>query len=272
LVTPRATSRLTGERPVPGATPDSLLALHAAGYREVAARLGQGLVLDAGCGLGFESAGLMGPGRTVVGVDRDPGAASEAFASFGRAGLRTSCTDAARLGLRTGSFDYACSSHLVEHFDTPARHVAELARVLKPGGTAFFLTPNAPWDYENPFHLVLFRPDHLRSLLIQHFHDVWVGALDATERVKEDFANRRAKAAKVLGIADPLDLRHKVPRSWWIAVYSRALPLSYRVLARADSGGGTGISADDYFVTDEAGEDTPVLFGIASWPRGHADP
>ena len=32
--------KLTGERPMEGATPDSLLALHDAGYREVIARLG----------------------------------------------------------------------------------------------------------------------------------------------------------------------------------------------------------------------------------------
>jgi SAM-dependent methyltransferase len=251
---------------VPGATPDSLLALHSAGYREVAARLGEGLVLDAGCGLGFESAGLAGPGRAVVGVDRDATAAAEAVASFGRAGLKAACTDAGCLGLRSASFDYACSSHIVEHFETPARHVAELARVLRPTGTAFFLTPNAPWDYENPFHLVLFRPRDLERLLAAHFSEVWVGALDGSAKVKEDFASRRAKAAKVLGYADPFDLRHKVPRSWWVAVYSRALPLSYRLLAKADSGGGTGITADDYFVTDAAGDDTPVLFAIASRP------
>jgi SAM-dependent methyltransferase len=197
------TSRLTGERPVPGVTPDSLLALHAAGYREVASRLGGGLVLDAGCGLGFQSVELSGPGRTVVGVDRDTGAASSAGGMFGHLGLRAACTDAARMGLRTGSFDFACSSHLVEHFDTPGRHVAEIARVLKPTGTAFFLTPNAPWDYENPFHLVLFRPNELSDLLREHFSEVWVGALDATPRVKEDFASRRAKAAKVLARLAP---------------------------------------------------------------------
>ena len=36
--------KLTGERPMEGATPDSLLALHDAGYREVVARLGPGVV------------------------------------------------------------------------------------------------------------------------------------------------------------------------------------------------------------------------------------
>ena len=33
--------KLTGERPIEGSTPDSLLALHEAGYREVAARHGE---------------------------------------------------------------------------------------------------------------------------------------------------------------------------------------------------------------------------------------
>ena len=61
--------KLTGERPMQGATPDSLLALHDAGYREVVSRLGPGLVLDVGCGVGDETARLDGRDRVVVGVD-----------------------------------------------------------------------------------------------------------------------------------------------------------------------------------------------------------
>ena len=36
----RPGKRLTGERPMEGVTPDSLLALHAAGYRTIIERLG----------------------------------------------------------------------------------------------------------------------------------------------------------------------------------------------------------------------------------------
>ena len=70
--------RLTGERPMEGHTPDSLLALHDAGYREVIARLGPGRVLDVGCGVGAETVRLGGSDRQVVGVDYDPDTAAVA--------------------------------------------------------------------------------------------------------------------------------------------------------------------------------------------------
>ena len=85
--------KLTGERPVEGTTPDSVLALHDAGYREVIARLGAGLVLDVGCGLGAETARLAGDNRCVR-VDGDPGrrgrgrAARQAAAGVSRAPAR----------------------------------------------------------------------------------------------------------------------------------------------------------------------------------------
>jgi len=260
-------SRLTGERPRQGVTPDSLLALHDAGYRAITDRLGRGAVLDVGCGEGFESIRLAGEGRRVFGVDYSEEATRSAVARFGSEGLQVARMDALRLGLRGGGFDWASSSHIIEHFDEPGLHVSELARVLSPEGTAFFLTPNEPADFENPFHIHLFGPEELHATLSRHFAKVWVGGLDAVERVKEDLAARRAKADKLLSL-DVFDLRHRIPRRWYVAAYTRLLPLAYRLLARRDAGGDTGISADDFFVTDTVDDTTLVLFAIASRPRG----
>jgi hypothetical protein len=71
----------------------------------------------------------------------------------------------------------------------------------------------------------------------------------------------------MLRLADPLDLRHKLPRRWWVAAYSRALPVAYRLVARRDLGGGTGITEDDFVITDDITDETPVLFAVASIPR-----
>ena len=258
--------QLTGERPQQGVTPDSLLALHAAGYRTIIERLGSGTVLDVGCGQGFESARFRAPGRQVVGVDYSAEAVEEAKRNYGPDGLVTAQMNALALGFAEGSFDWACSSHLIEHFDEPEGHVSELARVLGDDGTVFFLTPNEPADFENPFHIHLFEPPELRALLSRHFHDVTIQGLDAVPHAKADFTARRVKAEKVLRL-DFLDLRHKIPRSWYVGIYTRILPLAYKVIARGDSGGVTGISADDFFVTDDLDRTTMVLFATASRPR-----
>lgn len=252
-----ATARLTGERPQQGVTPDSLLALHEAGYRAVVDRLGDGLVLDVGCGQGFESVRLAGPGRRVVGIDYSA-AATHAAADRG---LVVGQMDAQTLALADRSFDWICSSHLVEHFREPERHVAEVARVLGPDGTAFFLTPNAPADFENPFHVHLFGREDFGRLLGRFFGEVWVAGLDATGPVKTDFAARRARAQRLLSL-DVLDLRHRMPRRWYLAAYTRLLPLAYRLMARQGTGGTTGITADDWFVTEGVDETTLVLFAV----------
>lgn len=262
--------KLTGERPLQGVTPDSLLSLHDAGYREVVARLGPGVVLDVGAGEGFESARLAGDGRHVIGVDYDRGAAVAAQRAHSER-LVVGCMDACALGLADGVADWVCSSHLIEHFSDPGVHVAEMARVLDSGGTAFVLTPNAPADFENPFHLRLFGPTDLSALLGRRFSDVSVMGLDASARVKADFAARRSRAARLLRL-DVFDLRHRMPRSWYLGLYTRLLPLAYRVLAyrdRSAAQGGKGrITEDDWFVTDRIDDTTPVLFATCRGPRG----
>ena len=258
--------RLTGERPMEGVTPDSLLALHAAGYRTVIERLGSGTMLDVGCGQGFESARFLAEDRVVVGADYSQDAVSAASTRWGKEGLHVAQMNALALGFAQGGFQWACSSHLIEHFDDPEGHVRELSRVLADDGTVFFLTPNAPADFENPFHIHLFEPTELRDMLCRHFHDVQVQGMDAVPHVKADFTARRVKANKVLRL-DFLDLRHKIPRSWYIGIYTRVLPVAYKVIARGDSGGMTGITADDFFVTDELDRTTMVLFATASRPR-----
>jgi SAM-dependent methyltransferase len=267
-------TKLTGERPRPVGTPASLLSLHDAGYRAVLERLGHGRVLDVGCGEGFESLRFAGAGRQVVGVDYSyealeaaRRAACDVAADFGPPALSVAQMDAVALGLASGAFDAVCSSHLLEHFSDPSGHVAEVARVLADTGVAFFLTPNAPADFENPFHLRLFERDDLARLLEHRFAEVWVGALDATERVKAVFAARRAKAEKLLRM-DVFDLRHRMPRRWYLAIYTRLLPIAYALVARTDRDApGARAHEDRWSVSGDVDETTLVLFAICRSPR-----
>lgn len=257
--------KITGERPVDGVTPDGLVALHAAGYLEVASRLGRGRVLDIGCGVGFGGSLLEAEDRDVFALDYDLGAARMA-SDRQDASLLALCSDGAKLALASGRFDWVCSSHIIEHFHAPEDHIREMARVLRPGGAAFVLTPNPPADLENPYHVHLFTPEALRDSLEAYFEDVWIGGHDGTPAVKADFAARRAGAQRLLRL-DFLGLRHRVPRSWYVAAYGVATRLFYRVQARRHAGGTTNITPADFSTTENVDSTTLNLFAVARRPR-----
>jgi SAM-dependent methyltransferase len=261
-----AGARITGERPVDGVTPDGLVALHTSGYQEVSRRIGTGRVLDIGCGVGFGATQLISHQRTVVGVDYDVPAAVQAGRRWEGRGLQVAAMDGSRLGFPTAAFDAVCSSHIIEHFVDPATHARELARVLRDDGTAVVLTPNAPMDFENPFHVSLFEPASLAALLGRYFDDVSVLGHDGSARAKADFAERRAAAARLLRL-DVFDLRHRVPHAWYVAAYSAATRAMYRLQSGRHAHGASGLGPEDFFATDEVGATTLNLLAVARRPR-----
>ncbi len=263
--------------PLWGARPDDWalseeqqLPAYEAALQRVPLKPGQ-RVLDVGCGVGDETARLDGRDRMVVGVDYSSQTAREAAAEFGPGGskgtdVRFAAMDGALLGLRQGVVDHACSSHIIEHFTNPALHVGELARVLAPDGTAFVITPNAPADFENPFHVYLFEPSHLRSLLSLFFSEVEVLGLEGDGELHADFAARRASGERLLKL-DVLRLRRRLPRRAYVWAYERLLPVVYRALGNKHTGIGSGLDASHLFLTDVIDSGTPVLFAIARGPR-----
>ena len=260
-------SRLTGERPQQGVTPDSLLALHEAGYRAVLDRIGEGRILDVGCGQGFESARFLAPGREVVGVDYSADAVATAASRYGSDGLRVAQMDALGLAPAPRSPSTAPARRTSSSTSpTRSRTSPSWRACSRTDGLACVLTPNRTADFENPFHLHPFDRNELRGMLERHFGDVWLGGVDAAPHVKADLEARRVKGAKLLRL-DAFDLRHRMPHEWYVWAYTRLLPLAYKLVARDDTGGATGITADDWFVTDEPDDTTLVLFAVARAPR-----
>ncbi|WP_421931870.1 methyltransferase domain-containing protein [Phenylobacterium sp.] len=100
-------------------------------------------VLDVGVGpglLAYDLARLVGEGGTLVGLDLAPAmvaASAERLAAFPQAQLRQA--DATALGGPDAAFDAAVSTQVYEYVaDMPAA-LAELHRVLVPGGRALIL-------------------------------------------------------------------------------------------------------------------------------------
>ena len=75
------------------------------------------------------------------------------------------------------SFSFVHSSHVIEHIADPRSFVREIYRILKPGGTAFIVTPNAAglqariyrknWRLCIADHVILFSKKTLKRLLTE---------------------------------------------------------------------------------------------------------
>ena len=96
-------------------------------------------LLDVGCGLGEAALGLaqdLGTGGEVVGVDRSERMLRVARSNASAAGCRVRFTvgDACHLDEPDDSFDAARSERTLQWLSDPAAAVAEIVRVVRPGG------------------------------------------------------------------------------------------------------------------------------------------
>jgi malonyl-CoA O-methyltransferase len=101
-------------------------------------------VLDLGCGPGHGSARLashFGDDCTVIGLDLAPGMLEAARRDHGNEPrLRWLCADAAALPLADASLDLVVSNLAIQWCPDLERVLAELHRVLRPGGRALINT------------------------------------------------------------------------------------------------------------------------------------
>lgn len=81
-------------------------------------------------------------GADAFGVDISEPTLRRAREAFPAGALRSAVSDVRALPFRDGSFDAIYSMGTIEHFDETEQAVAEMARVLKPGGRAIIGVPN----------------------------------------------------------------------------------------------------------------------------------
>jgi SAM-dependent methyltransferase len=135
-------------------------------------------VLDLGCAAGAITHFLSTFGCEPVGIDAEPLAIERARNLFPE--LEFVVADAADLPFEHSSFDKAVAADFVEHVDddTFRRVLAEVRRVLKPGGTFSIYAPNPSHVIErlkarnlvlaqNPTHIGLRNADTLTRMLAE---------------------------------------------------------------------------------------------------------
>ncbi len=131
--------------------------------------------LDIGCGNGKFLGKLCRLGWDAQGVEFNEGAVEVCRAS----GLTVAHGDLHSAGFPDACFDMVSARHVIEHIPDPNAFVAEIARILRPGGCFYMRTPNSNalgrklfgrywYPNEVPRHLVLFAPGNLTLLAGRH--------------------------------------------------------------------------------------------------------
>lgn len=124
-------------------------------------------VIEVGCGQGHLTKAIAERGIDIVGIDANPQAAEVAGTD------RVRYMMAENLEFDDETFDVVVSVHAIEHIPPLEQALAEMARVLKPGGNAVFIYPAEPIQglYAIPTSVILHgTPFKAREV---HCHKLW---------------------------------------------------------------------------------------------------
>lgn len=134
-------------------------------------------ILEIGCGIGTIVFELSRQGYDITGTDISSVAIEYGLAKYGD--VRLEAQPAEDLAFDDEAFDAVLSFDLFEHIASVDHHVAEVGRVLKPGGFYLFQTPNKLSNavFETlshkslkwrRYHPSLHTPGQLRRRLARH--------------------------------------------------------------------------------------------------------
>jgi ubiquinone/menaquinone biosynthesis C-methylase UbiE len=172
------------------------------------------LVLDVGAGTGLGSGELVAAGARPVAVDRSPDMLAWQRSSRPPAVVG----DVTRLPLRDGAVDDVLAAFVLNHLEDPAAGLAELARVIRPGGVLLASV------YSNASHSDV--RDQVDAAAIAHgfAFPAWYLAMKASVTPLLGSAAALARAAGAAGWT----VRDIVERPVDVGVWSAADLVDYR--------------------------------------------
>jgi len=208
-------------------------------YRQLVTDLSAGTdMLEYGCGRGSMAWSAVGLGARVTGIDLSSRAIEQARHEAARRRVSAEFCEmnAESLDFATDSFDLVCGSGILHHLDL-TRAYSEIARVLRPDGTAVFYEPLGHNPAINLYRRLTPRlrtPDeHPLMMSDLELAQTWFRHVDAefhvlTALAASPFKNQRVGPKLVAGLtAFDRRLFERLPRTqrWaWVTIVRLELP------------------------------------------------
>jgi ubiquinone/menaquinone biosynthesis C-methylase UbiE len=204
-------------------------------------------VLDVAAGEGYGTALLAQTALTVTGVEISPEAVAHASQAYRLPNLRFCEGDARSIPLADASVDVVVSFETIEHFYEHDVFLAEVRRVLRPGGLLIVSSPDRdlyspPESPANPFHRRELSKQEFEDLLKAHFAHVRV--------LGQRPVAGSAMIADAKPSAESLTFEKRGPLHVEV---TKGLPRSIYVIALASDSPVIGIPDSIYVETSEVG-------------------
>jgi SAM-dependent methyltransferase len=253
----------TGERMVPETADRRTFWEHVHRYRFAASYVVGRRTLDVASGEGYGSEMLRRAGATVTAVDVAEPACHHARERYG---LPAVAGSAAALPAASGSHAVVVSFETLEHLDDADAFLAEVTRVLEPGGTFIVSTPN-PDVFDdrgpNPWHVNEMDLPTFRAHLSRHFrhHRLHSQCLDRCARSRPQWLTasgsfwQRHRATRVA--------IRLLERAVGVESAGRAVPIEQRTHAAVTAAAparGIGAALDHFTVRPHRADDAPTYF------------
>jgi ubiquinone/menaquinone biosynthesis C-methylase UbiE len=210
--------------------------------------LAQADALDLGAGSGGLAIALAEQGANVTAIEPDEGRRRWAQTRIAGYGASVDLRDgvAEHLPFTDASFDLVTLDSILEHVESPALTISEVARVLRPGGLAYLTWPNkssVPSIFKDPHYQmfgVVLMPHWLGKFYVERVRrghrGYWVNVIPTRQWVQRRMRNHSLRPERLVPeglekISDPESIG-KSPKVRAAARAAKRLGLS-QVLLRA---------------------------------------
>lgn len=213
-------------------------------YRE-AAKMVSGCVLEIGTGSGY--------GIDVISP------CAQSFTTIDKFDCRKDISDCTNVefhrmtvppmpSIASSSMDYVISFQVIEHIRDDFGLLAEIYRVLKPGGRLIITTPNRLMSLtRNPWHVREYTPSQFTNLLGAYFPKVESMGVFGNQKVMDYYEQNRLSVRKIQRL-DFLSLSRWLPRPLLRLPYDIANRRNRRKLLTQNTDLTTSIAIDDYSI------------------------
>lgn len=218
---------------------------HLVAYNEATRHI-SGKVLEVGCGEGYGVSILAPHASDYMAIDKY--ATDIDRYAQGLDHVRFAQMSVPPLPFADNTFDFVVSFQVIEHIENDRALIAEMSRVLKPGGSLILTTPNIKMSLtRNPWHIREYTVVGLHNLLRQYFGKVDMMGVYGNAKV-EDYYYRNKESVSKFTRFDVFNLQYRLPRQVLQIPYDLLNRMNRRLLLSKNTQLVDDIKVDDYHI------------------------